>query len=72
MTVSQLEVVEPTRMVSTKVDEAVCCAGVVAAQAVSGLPISYLTTGQRVPEDIEFATPDFLGHLLSGSEEWPS
>ena len=30
----------------------------------TGLPLSYLTTGQRVPEDLEVATPRLLADLL--------
>lgn len=58
----------PTRLISTKVDEAVCCGSVVAAQMVLGLPLGYLTTGQRVPEDIIGATPRALSGLLTGEE----
>ncbi|WED43751.1 flagellar biosynthesis protein FlhF [Legionella cardiaca] len=40
----------------TKLDEAVSLGGVLSAVAETGLEISYLTHGQRVPEDIKMAT----------------
>lgn len=61
-------VLRPTRLISTKVDEAMCCGSVVAAQVALGLPLTYLTTGQRVPEDIVGATPRALSGLLTGEE----
>lgn len=40
----------------TKLDEAVEIGGAISLQLSTGLPASYLTTGQRVPEDVEEAT----------------
>jgi flagellar biosynthesis protein FlhF len=60
----------PTRLCVTKVDEAVDGGGVVAAYAASGLPLCWLTTGQRVPEDLEVASAEGLAALLCGSEGW--
>jgi flagellar biosynthesis protein FlhF len=55
---------QPMRLIVTKVDEAVCLGSIVAAQALSGLPLTYLTTGQKVPQDIELATPERIATLL--------
>ncbi|MBI5814308.1 MAG: flagellar biosynthesis protein FlhF [Nitrospinae bacterium] len=43
-------------LVFTKLDEAASLGAVFNQQLKTGLPISYFTTGQRVPEDIEEAT----------------
>ncbi|MEO0323566.1 MAG: flagellar biosynthesis protein FlhF, partial [Myxococcota bacterium] len=59
---------DPARLLVTKLDEAVYHGSIVAAQTLSELPLSYLTTGQRVPEDIEVATPGRLAGLLCGEE----
>lgn len=59
---------KPTRLIATKADEAICGSGAIAAQMRSGLPLSYVTTGQRVPEDIEDGNPELLALLLSGEE----
>ena len=52
----------PTAAILTKLDEAPYTAGVLSAilpsQAFAGLPISYVTTGQHVPDDIEIATAE--------------
>lgn len=58
----------PTRLISTKVDEAFYHGTIVAAQVMAGLPITYLTTGQRVPEDIEVAGAARVAALLCGEE----
>jgi len=45
-----------SRMIFTKVDEAITQGSVISHNLISRIPVSYLTTGQRVPEDIEEAT----------------
>ncbi len=59
---------DPARLLVTKLDEAVYHGSIVAAQTLSELPLSYFTTGQRVPEDIEVAHPGRLAGLLCGEE----
>lgn len=66
--VSRYAVVQPTSLVMTKVDEAMTHDAVVGAHITSGLPLSYFTTGQRVPEDIEIATANRLAAYLCGEE----
>lgn len=54
----------PDRLIVSKLDEADSLsplAGLIRDQA---LPISYVTTGQRVPEDIETATPALLAAAI--------
>jgi flagellar biosynthesis protein FlhF len=58
----------PSRVLVTKLDEAVHCGGALAAYVHSGLPLSYLTTGQRVPEDIEVASAEALAGVMCGEE----
>ncbi|HEX4456473.1 MAG TPA: AAA family ATPase, partial [Polyangia bacterium] len=45
------------RVLFTKVDEAEQLEELVRAPARLGVPLSFVTTGQRVPEDLEDATP---------------
>jgi flagellar biosynthesis protein FlhF len=55
--------VQPTAVILTKLDEAPHTAGAVSALAESRLPsvpLSYVTTGQQVPDDIEVASVDRL------------
>jgi flagellar biosynthesis protein FlhF len=53
------------RVLFTKVDEAEQLEELVRAPARLGLPLSYITTGQRVPEDLEDATPLRLVELAT-------
>lgn len=52
----------------TKLDESMAIGGVLSALIESGLSVSYLTHGQRVPEDIKMATRHQLIELLSEQE----
>jgi flagellar biosynthesis protein FlhF len=55
---------EPARVVITKLDEADSMMPLVDAVRERGLAISYLTAGQRVPEDLQRATPAGLAAAL--------
>lgn len=55
------------RLIFTKVDEASDLSELVSTPARTGKPVAWLTTGQRVPEDIEDATAArLLGLATSG------
>jgi flagellar biosynthesis protein FlhF len=58
--------IAPARVVITKLDEADSVMPLVDAVRERGLVVSYLTTGQRVPEDLERATPASLAARLLG------
>jgi len=67
-TIARLAPLSPVRLTVTKIDEAVDAGGIVGAHVASGLPLAWLTTGQRVPEDIEVASAERLSSLLCGEE----
>lgn len=67
-TIECQSVASPSRLIVTKLDEASFSGGVLAAYVHSGLPLSYFTTGQRVPEDIEAASAEGLSKVLCGEE----
>ncbi len=50
----------PAAMILTKLDEAGSLGGVLSAIIGSGLKVSYVTDGQRVPEDLHLARPHSL------------
>jgi len=54
----------PTAAILTKLDETTCTAGILSAIAASedfaGIPLSYLTNGQQVPDDIQPAEAEVL------------
>jgi len=55
---------EPSRVIITKLDEAESVMPLIGAVRDRGIPVSYLTTGQRVPEDLCRATPASLAAAL--------
>jgi len=55
--VSAFSVANPTGCVLTKIDEAASLGGALSTLIRSGLPLAYVTNGQRVPEDLHFAHP---------------
>ncbi len=56
----------PERVVITKLDEAESATGVLSVVGERGLPVSFVTTGQRVPEDFARATPTLLASAVLG------
>jgi flagellar biosynthesis protein FlhF len=67
-TLDRYAALAPSKLLVTKLDEAINCGGVLAAYVHSGLPLSHFTTGQRVPEDIEAASASSLAAVLCGEE----
>jgi flagellar biosynthesis protein FlhF len=55
---------EPDRLVITKVDEAESLSRLFNIVKERRIPISYVTSGQRVPEDLDRATPLTLASIL--------
>ena len=53
--VERFQRVRVDRLIFSKLDESVTYGTVFATAALTGVPVSYVTTGQRVPEDIEVA-----------------
>ncbi len=66
---SRFKGLSPNRLIVTKVDETTQLGGMYNAQVITGLPVTYLTCGQRVPEDLETAMPRHIADLLLGSGE---
>lgn len=62
---------KPTRLIFTKLDEADGPAALVSALGPVGRPISCVTNGQRVPEDIHAPTASELVELVAGTPSSP-
>jgi flagellar biosynthesis protein FlhF len=58
----------PDRVVLTRVDETESVTPVVSALRERQIPVSYLGTGQRVPEDLARATPPVLAACMLGED----
>jgi flagellar biosynthesis protein FlhF len=56
-------------IIATKIDETATVGPVCEAALAAAVPISYLTTGQEVPDDIEEAQPLRLARRLVGEPE---
>ena len=52
------------RILLTKLDETCGVGGAFDLMEKTGVPLSYFSVGQRVPEDLEVATPERLAALL--------
>ena len=61
----------PSRVVLTKVDETGSLAPLVSFLRERQLPVSYLGVGQRVPDDLQPATPAVLAGWVAGDFEVP-
>jgi flagellar biosynthesis protein FlhF len=62
----------PTRVVITKLDEAETVAPLLSVIRERQLRVSYLANGQRVPEDLERATPAWIASALVNPDGWSS
>ena len=66
---SQFDLLGVDRLIFTKLDENATHGGMLNHLAAIKKPLSYLTTGQRVPEDIEVATQERLVSLVLGEAQ---
>jgi flagellar biosynthesis protein FlhF len=68
MTAERFALVGTTGLIFTKLDEATGLGNLLPVVRKSNLPLSYLTNGQNVPDDIETATPARVARLLLAME----
>jgi flagellar biosynthesis protein FlhF len=64
--VERFSTVRADRIILTKLDEAEGLGGVLAVLGIGVQPVSYITTGQAVPDDIEPADRNRLARLILG------
>jgi flagellar biosynthesis protein FlhF len=65
--VDAYEVFRPQRMIFTRLDETCSFGPILNEVARTGKPLSFFTTGQRIPEDLEAATKNRLADLVLGA-----
>ena len=68
MTCDQFKPVGPTALILTKLDEAAGMGSLLSVARHVHIPVSYLTTGQYVPEDIEPASAARMARLVLGQD----
>ncbi len=67
--VDRFAAVQVDRLILTKLDEADSLGGILGVLGMSSRPVSYLTTGQAVPDDIEPADRMRLARLILNQED---
>lgn len=66
--VRQFSMFGPNQLIFTKMDETTRPGATISVAGDSGLPLAYLCSGQRVPEDLERATPlSFAARVVRAS-----
>jgi flagellar biosynthesis protein FlhF len=55
-TVDRYQIFAPAKLIFTRLDESSCLGAAVSESARTGKPVSFLATGQQIPEDLEPAT----------------
>lgn len=58
----------PNRLILTKLDEAVNFGVLLSVTRKAEMKLSYVTTGQEVPDHIEAGRPDRLSRLILGGQ----
>lgn len=66
--VDRFAMVQADRLILTKLDEAEGLGGLLALLGQVERPVSYITTGQAVPDDLEAASSSRLARLILGLE----
>jgi flagellar biosynthesis protein FlhF len=67
-TIERFQDARPSRVVLTKLDESEGIGPVLSAIRASGIPLSYLGTGQSVPDDLQRATPTAIAGWVMGDD----
>ncbi len=69
-TIARFHPLAPASLVFTKLDECNRFGPLLGMALQAHVPLSYLTTGQRVPEDIEVATAERVVDLILNVSQW--
>jgi flagellar biosynthesis protein FlhF len=62
--INRFKIFKPQSLVFSKLDESTVYGCIYNVTLKTGLPIAYFTMGQRVPEDIEVASPERVADLI--------
>src|SRR5260221_2044714 len=67
----QYEIFKPAKLLFTRLDETETFGPLFSQSVRSGKPISFLTRGQRIPEDLETASKDWILDMVLKPELFP-
>jgi flagellar biosynthesis protein FlhF len=62
--IDAFDIFRPQRLLFTKIDETTSFGPIVNESTRTGKPVSFLTTGQRIPEDLETASAARICELI--------
>jgi flagellar biosynthesis protein FlhF len=65
--IDRYEIFQPKKLLFTRLDETDRLGALVNEAARRSLPISFLSTGQQIPDDLEAATKEFIADKVRGS-----
>jgi flagellar biosynthesis protein FlhF len=68
-TIDRYEIFAPSKLIFTRIDETSSLGAIVSESARTGKPVSFLGTGQQIPEDIEPATANRLVEMVLDGRE---
>jgi flagellar biosynthesis protein FlhF len=71
-TAQRFEMFQPSKLLFTRLDETSRFGALVSESARRQWPISFLTSGQQIPDDLEEATTERLTTLVLGEESQPA
>ncbi len=66
-TIERYEMFQPKKLLFTRIDETGTFGAIVSEAARRSMPLSFLTTGQQIPDDLEPATKARLMELVMGT-----
>ena len=67
--VDRFNIFNPAKLLFTRLDETESYGAILNESARTGLPVSFLGTGSRIPDDLEPASQDRIADLLLGGRE---
>jgi flagellar biosynthesis protein FlhF len=67
--INNYRMIKYNSLILTKIDETDVNGSILASLYYSNVPVSYISTGQNVPEDIEVADGEKIIRLVMGAEE---
>jgi len=68
---AQYEIFKPAKLLFTRLDETETFGPILSQSIRSGKPMSFLTRGQRIPEDLEEATKELILDLVLKPDQLP-
>ena len=69
--IDRYQMFAPRKLLFTRIDETSRFGALISESAKRSLPVSFLATGQQIPDDLEPASKTRLGRLLASASSAP-